>query len=126
MAADTSYGNVLGKTYVLFNASSVGLKVDLLAFDRILERRPLTTATTDSKVICQICYHLSLGDQVFVAAHQYIFDSGGDCVKRSALHKNEPALYLELLTVIHVSSTNNVKLALYIGVKKFGEIKMIG
>lgn len=126
MAADTSYGNVLGKTYVLFNAFSIELKADLLAFDRILERRPLTTATTDSKVICQICYHLSLGDQVFIAAHQYIFDRGGDCVKRSALYKNKPALYLKLLTVINVSSTNNVKFALYIRVEKFGEIKMIG
>lgn len=126
MAADTSYGNVLGKTYVLFNAFSIELKADLLAFDRILERRPLTTATTDSKVICQICYHLSLGDQVFIAAHQYTFDRGGDCVKRSALYKNKPALYLKLLTVINVSSTNNVKFALYIRVEKFGEIKMIG
>lgn len=35
-------------------------------------------------------------------------------------------MYFKLLTVININGTNNLKFALYIRVKKFGEIEVIG
>lgn len=49
---DTTCDNALGKIWdVIDNYHYYEQKMDLLAFYRVLERRPLATATTISKVV---------------------------------------------------------------------------